>query len=142
MSRLRRLLLPDPPRVVPHARGANIALRTLHLIATGVLLGGHAFDVAAERLLAMLTLAVVSGAGLIFLEAYPSCRWFYQGRGVLVLLKLGLLCLIPWLWDYRLPILLLVVVIASVGSHMSRRYRYYSLLDGRVLQASGPPSSE
>ena len=42
-------------------------------------------------------------------------------------------------WDYRLPILLAVVVIASVGSHMSGRFRYYSVLYREVIHdGSGP----
>jgi hypothetical protein len=130
---LRRLLFPDPVRVVPHARAWNIAFRTAHIAVTGILLGGHVFDLAEERLRLWLALAVLTGAGLIALEAYPSCRWVYQGRGVLVLSKLALLGAIPFLWDYRVPILLLVVVIASVGSHMPARFRYYSFVHRRVL---------
>jgi hypothetical protein len=45
-----------------------------------------------------------------------------------------LLCLIPWLWQYRVPILVAVIVIASVGSHMPRRFRHYSLLHRRVVE--------
>jgi hypothetical protein len=51
-----------------------------------------------------------------------------------VLLKLVLLCLIPWMWKHRLVMLLLVVGIASVGSHMPARFRYYSLIHRRVLE--------
>jgi hypothetical protein len=133
VSRLRSLLFPEPVRTLPHARAWNIAWRTAHLAATGVLLGGHAFDVHPNRLRLCLYLSIATGLVLVFLEAYPSCRWFYQGRGLLVLLKLLLLCLIPWLWDYRLVILLVVVVIASVGSHMPARFRYYSVVHRRVL---------
>jgi hypothetical protein len=69
----------------------------------------------------------------VILEAYPSFRWIYEGRGVCVLVKLLLLGSIPWLWQWRVAILALVVVIASVGSHMPGRYRYYSFVHGRVL---------
>jgi mono/diheme cytochrome c family protein len=133
MRRLHALLFPDPPRTLPHARAWNIACRTAHLAATGVLLGGHAFDVSEARLRLALHLSLATGLGLIFLEAYPSCRWFCQGRGVLVLLKLGLLGLVPFFWEYRLALLLTIVVIASVGSHMPSRFRYFSLVHGRVL---------
>jgi hypothetical protein len=130
---LAHWLFPDPVRELPHARAWNIAFRTAHLAATGVLLGGHAYNVAPDLLALPLWLSILTGAGLIFIEAYPSLRWLYQGRGLMVLAKLVLLLLIPWLWSYRLPILLAVVVIASVGSHMPSRFRYYSLLHGRVL---------
>jgi hypothetical protein len=119
--------------VFPRARAWNIAVRTAHIAATGILLGGHVFDIAEQRLRWVLYLCIVTGACLIAIEAFPSCRWFYQGRGVLVLIKMLLLCAIPFVWDHRVPILLLVLVIASVGSHMPSRCRYYSLVHRRVL---------
>ena len=133
MRSIRRILFPDPLRTLPHARAWNIGFRTAHIAATGILLGGHVFDVAEARLRVALYLSILTGACLSAIEAYPSCRWVYQGRGVLTLFKLALLCLIPLCWGFRVPILLLVVVIASVGSHMPARFRYYSLVHRRVL---------
>jgi hypothetical protein len=132
-GRLAALLFPDPVRSLPGARAWNIACRTAHIAASGILLGGHAFDVPADRLHTAFILTLVTGLALTFLEAYPSARWVYQGRGVLVLLKLALLALIPFFWPFRLPILLVIVVIASVGSHMPARFRYYSFVHRRVL---------
>jgi len=110
----------------------NILFRTAHIAVTGILLGGHVFDVPEARLRTALSLSIGTGLLLVALEAYPSLRWVYQGRGVMVLLKLSLLCTIPFLWDYRVPLLLTVIVIASVGSHMTSTYRYYSFVNGRV----------
>jgi len=76
-------------------RTLNIALRTLHLMATSILVGGHAFDVTAERLVGILWLAILSGAALGAVEAGPRVLWFHQGRGLMTLAKLGLLCLVP-----------------------------------------------
>jgi len=53
-----------------------------------------------------------------------------------VFVKLLILLAVPYAWDYRLALLLLVVVLASVGSHMPARYRHYSFLHGRTVQAS------
>lgn len=50
-----------------------------------------------------------------------------------MLTKLLLIASIPWLWPYRVPILAVVIVIGSVGSHMPRRYRHFSLVHGRAL---------
>jgi hypothetical protein len=133
VNRIKQLLFPEQVRVLPHARAWNIAFRTVHLGVTGILVGGHAFAVPEDRLRTMLWLTIASGLALIFLEAYPSCRWLYQCRGVMVLLKLGLLATIPLMWDYRLPILLIVIVIASVGSHMPARFRNYSVIHHRVV---------
>ncbi|MBP85703.1 MAG: hypothetical protein CMJ64_03145 [Planctomycetaceae bacterium] len=134
MKTLHNILFPEQLRVLPHARAWNIALRTAHIGVTGILFGGHVFDVSAERLLIWLYLSIFTGLGLIVIEAYPHCRWFYQGRGVFVLFKLILLGIIPLLWDYRVAILSVVIVIASVGSHMPGRFRYYSLLHRKVLE--------
>lgn len=113
----------------------NIALRTAHIGVTSVLFGGHVFDVRREELLLWLYLTIATGGILAVIEAYPRLRWFYQGRGAAVFGKLLLLCLIliPQVWAYRVPVLVAVIVIASVGSHMPARYRYYSFVHGRVL---------
>jgi hypothetical protein len=110
------------------ARGLNIGFRTAHLGTGGVLVGGHVFDVAPERLLIWLYITIATGAALVLLEAWPRWRWLHEGRGVMTLAKLLLLVLIPWLWPYRAWLLAAVIVLASVGSHMPARFRYYSLL--------------
>ncbi len=125
-----------PYRKLKRGRVLNIGFRTAHIGVTGILFGGHVFDVPKDRLLMWLGLSILTGAALVAVEAYPRLRWFYQGRGAAVMGKMLLLCLIPWLWDYRVPILAVVMVIASVGSHMPARFRYYSFLHGRVLNES------
>ncbi len=115
---------------IPHARAWNIGWRTAHIAVISVLVGGHAFDVSAARLYPILWLAIVTGAVLIFFEAFSvRLRWLVEGRGLMVVAKLLLLLLIPFAWSYRLPILLAVIVLASIGSHMPARFRYYSILD-------------
>ncbi len=135
-SHLFSLLFPDPPRRVPCEREFNIALRTAHLMTFGILLGGHVFGIAPPRLILYLYLTIASGAGLIALELYRSCRWFYLGKGVIVLLKLGCLIAAGVWWEQRVVFLLLVVLLGSVGSHMPSRLRYYSVLHGRVITDS------
>ncbi len=117
----------------------NITFRTAHIAAMGVLLGGHAFDVPAPRLLTSLWLAVGTGLVMVVLEAGASFVWFHQGRGLMTLAKLALILLVPLLWQWRLPILLAAVALASVGSHMPARYRYYSVLYKEVIRCHGGP---
>jgi len=119
---------------IPGARAWNIAWRTAHIAAIAVLVGGHAFNAAPDDLHPALWFAIITGAVLVFLEAFSvRLRWLAQGRGLLVLVKLLLLLLIPFAWPYRLPILLAAIVLASVGSHMPARFRYYSIVERRVL---------
>jgi len=119
----------------------NIAARTAHIAAAGILLGGHAFDVSKERLLPALWAAVATGLVLAALEAGPSTVWFHQARGLMTLGKTGLLLAVPLVWDARLWILLVVVAIGSVGSHMPARMRYYSIVYKKVVPCHGGPGA-
>jgi hypothetical protein len=123
-------------------RAWNIALRTAHIGAMGVLLGGHAFDVAPERLMVSLWLTIGTGVALGALEVGTQLTWFHQGRGLMTMTKLALLCVVPLAWDYRLPILLAVIVLGSIGSHMPARFRYYSVLQRRVLPNTCGPGAK
>ena len=131
----RRWFLPERMRFLPRSRAMSIALRAVHLAAFGILLGGHTFGVEAERLLVSLYLTILSGLGLMALEIYAvGLYWLILGKGIMVLVKLGLLLLIPFFWEARVALLLLVVGIASVGSHMPARYRHYSLFHRGVIE--------
>ncbi len=136
-SRLARLLFPSPPRSLPGNRGISILFRTAHLLASGLLLGGHAFDAEPERLVMCLYATVASGVGLIVLEVYRSCDWAYQGMGALVIVKTVVTAAAAVWWEQRVPLLFLVVILGSLGSHMPSRYRHYSLLHGCVLPDHG-----
>lgn len=125
-------LFPDPPRRVPAHRALGIALRTAHLLTFGTLVGGHVFDVDADRLLPFLIATIMSGAGLMTLELASTFAWLATGKGIAVLLKLLVLLSVPLFWDHRVALLLLVIVVASVGAHMPSRFRHYSLLAPRA----------
>jgi len=105
----------------------------VHIAAIGILLGGHFFDIAHTRLFIWLYLSIISGAGLIGIELYSSFKWLYQGKGVLVLIKLLLVASVAVFWEQRLWLLLIVLIIGSVGSHMPGRFRYYSIRHRRVI---------
>jgi hypothetical protein len=51
----------------------------------------------------------------------------------MVFLKMALLVAAGVWWEQRVVFLLLVVLVASVGSHMPARFRHYSFLHGRTL---------
>jgi hypothetical protein len=120
-------------------RATNIVLRTAHLVAMGVLLGGHVFDVEPARLKPLLWLTIGTGVALAMVEAGPRLVWFHQGRGLLTLAKLALMSAVPFAWDYRVPILVAVAIIGSIGSHMPARYRYYSVLLRQFIPDTAGP---
>ena len=122
---------------VSAARACNIALRTAHIGATGVLLGGHFFGVAAGRLLPLLYMAILTGAALGIAEVYPNWSGVFEVRSLVIAAKLLLLCLVPLLWNYRVAILFVVLMVASAGSHMPRRIRHYSVVEQQNVKAMG-----
>ena len=139
IEQIRQWFFPEQMRFLPGARAWSITFRTVHLAAFGVLLGGHAFGVDAEMLWPSLWLTILSGIGLIVLEVYTQgLYWVFLGKGIMVLVKLGILLAIPLFWEARVLLLLLVVGIASVGSHMPARFRHYSVLHGRVIVQGEP----
>jgi len=107
----------------------------------GILLGGHAFDVPAERLVSSLWLCIATGVALSISEAGLHLLWFHQLRGLMTLTKLLLMCLVPLFWSHRLAILLVVVAIGSVGSHMPARFRYYSVIYRKMIRGGCGPGS-
>ena len=133
---LRTLLFPDPPRRIRGHRALAVALRTAHLMTFGTLVGGHLFDVEPSRLFPFLLATLATGIALMALELASTCAWLFLGKGVAVLLKLLLLLTVPFFWEHRVAILLAVIVVASVGSHMSSRFRHYSFLTRRSVEPS------
>jgi hypothetical protein len=124
--RVRAWLCPVPPRHIPGRRALSVAFRTAHLATFGVLLGGHVLGVEPARLTPFLVGTAVSGVLLAALDLASTCEWLLEGRGLAVAAKLGILALVPWFWQQRVPLLLLVVVVASVGAHMPGRFRHHS----------------
>ncbi len=111
------------------SRAWNIVLRTAHIAVTGILLGGHFFGIAAERLLPLLYMAILTGGALGAAEVYPNWRGVFEIRSLVIASKVLLLCFVPLLWNHRVAILIVVLAMASAGSHMPRRCRHYSVLE-------------
>ena len=126
------------PRPVPAARILRTALRTAHLIAAGALYGGHVYGVEAERLVPALAAVLATGGAFLGLEVYQSSIWLVQVRGVATLAKLATVAAVALFWEFRVPLLTLAVIIGGVSSHMPGRWRYHSVLHGRVV---GPQES-
>lgn len=104
----------------------KLLARTVHLVAIAGLVGGHMFGAPLAPLRPLLYLSIITGAAMCALEAYPNRRFFYEGWAVLLWLKLVVLMLVPVFWNARRPIFIVVVVIASVGSHLPRALRHWT----------------
>lgn len=130
---MKALLFPWPPRDLRRARPAQVALRTVHVAAMAVVLGGLAFDVPAERLHLAGLLTVASGVGLLAVELARTGVFLYTLAGAVTIGKLGLLALGQAFPAARFELYLAATLVASVASHMSWRWRHFSLLERKVL---------
>jgi hypothetical protein len=115
---------PAKPRHFPCRRGLRTLLRALHILTTGVLLGGHVFNQSPDSLQVRLLGSIVTGMLLLATDLYASCALIFEVRGVVVLVNLFLLLLVPFMWDYRVSLLVAILVIGAVSSHMPGNYRH------------------
>ena len=126
-------LFPDPPRDFPGRRGVRMGLRALHVLGAGTLLAGHIFDLPRETLLPWLVAGVATGAVLLATDLHASLAFACEVRGLLVLIKIVLVAVVPFVWDVRVGFLVAALGIGVVGSHMSGRVRHRLLwMRGRV----------
>ena len=131
--RLLTFLFPEQPREFPHRMAVRISLRALHIMTTGVLLGGHIFHQPVSVLEPWLWIAILSGLTILLTDIYSSFAVLFEIRGLVVLLKIALLCLIPFFWEQRIFILILILFIGAISSHMPKRYRHKLLFFESVI---------
>jgi len=119
-------------QAIPGARWLRTSLRTLHLIAVGALYGGHLYGVDVGRLQPALYSVLLTGGLLVGFEVWQSRIWLVQVRGVATFVKLGLMIVAGLAPDLVVALLTLALVIGSISSHMPGRWRYHSVLHGRI----------
>ncbi len=117
-------------RQFPGLRWLRTSLRTGHIAAFSGLVGGHVFDASASALQPWLFATIATGGALIALNLYQTSIWLRELRGIAIMVKMALLCIIPVWWDARLVILFVVIAISGYVSHMPGRYRYWVIGEG------------
>lgn len=120
-------------RPLPGIRIARTTLRTAHLISFAALYGGHVYGIEPDPLRPALLATLLSGGALTALEVYRTPAWLVQVRGVATFAKIVLVAAVAVFWEARLALLTAAIVIGGVVSHMPGRYRYYSIVHGRVV---------
>lgn len=131
---LGSVFFPEQPRSFPYRRTLRIALRSGHILAGGVLMGGYVFAVGDELLTRWWLATMVSGLLLFLTDLHASFAVLVEVRGVGVVLKLLLVLLMPLAAGAAPVLLAMALVIGAVSSHMPRRYRHHVLwLRGRVI---------
>ena len=111
----------------------RLSLRALHIMATGVLLGGHIFHQPISILEPWLWAAILSGLAILLTDIYSSFAVLFEVRGIVVLFKILLLSLITVFWEQRIFLLVLILFIGAISSHMPKRYRHKLLFFESVI---------
>lgn len=118
-------------KAITARRSAEIAVRTAHVGAMALVLGGHHFG-AASSLRAWYVLTALTGVALLVSEASHSRHWIHQARGVVALAHVGVLALLA---VAPAPVALAAaLVIGSIGSHLPRTVRKWSFRHRRVVE--------
>jgi len=124
---------PEAAPVVSAERLVGITIRTAHLVVTSIYVGGRLWNVPAENLRTWRNLTTATGVALLISEVSHSPNWSHQGRGLTTMVHLG--ALVPGhLWPQLAkasPVVAMVV--GSIGSHLPKTLRKWSLLKGAVL---------
>lgn len=131
---LRAHLCPGSPRFFPWARPVQLVLRSVHIAAMALVVGGLPFGGDYEALRVPILATVVSGGLLFALDLAKDAAILVQGSGVAVLVKLALLGLGVLQPAHRLPWYLAATLVASVGSHMPGAWRHFSFAQWKVLR--------
>ncbi|MDR1840740.1 MAG: hypothetical protein LBQ86_02320 [Holophagales bacterium] len=112
----------------PH-RWASVLLRSVHVSAMGVVLGGVFLRAEHDALAVAIWTTLLSGCLMMLTDLCKSPRLLLQGNGLAVILKLALLAtgffLLP---EQRFVWYLAATLVASIGSHMPGRLRHYDIL--------------
>ena len=115
-----------PPKS-PYSRPIQVGLRSIHIVAMGLFLGGVAFGATSEQLRAPLLFTVVSGLLLLAAAVRWRCLVLSEGAGWAFFLKLGLLGLAQALPSARLELFIAAAFLTSVASHMPGSWRHRAL---------------
>lgn len=99
--------------------------------------GGHFFSVPNDRLMPALLAVLASGILFMLFEISRAPAWVHQLRGVGTYFKLALLASTAVFWEQRVVILSLIIAIGVVISHAPSRFRYYSVVERRVMESQG-----
>jgi hypothetical protein len=115
-------------------RGLQVLLRSIHITAMGLVLGGIYLGGGYGQLRGAIITVLASGAALAAVDLAKGPSFLLQGSGVALLAKLALLGLGNLYPGSRLGWYLAATLVASIGSHMPGSWRHFSFLQGRTLE--------
>ena len=126
--KIEALLFPPEPRSFPARRVFKIALRAAHVLCAGVAAGSYLLSVADPVRSHWMIAAAATGAAMLLLDLQETAVFLLQVRGLIVLIKIGLLGALPLLGPWQGWILAALVGLSVISSHASSKFRYFIVL--------------
>ncbi len=123
-TELKKILLPSTPRDFHGRRLTRSALRALHILGGGVLIGAYLFNQGPDTIHSWLLVTVVSGTLLFSADLHASMAILFEWRGMAVIIKISLLLLILLFSKIAIPLLVTSLFIGALSSHLSRKFRH------------------
>ncbi len=114
-------------------RLSKSTLRALHILGVVGAGGGIILGVESDTWLFYWILAMSSGLFLMSWEIIRDWRWLIQLKGVLTLVKLGLILLFIPLADYKHELVIAIVLLSVIVSHGPAGLRHYSIVHRRRI---------
>ncbi|GIU21634.1 hypothetical protein L2719_00615 [Shewanella schlegeliana] len=114
-------------------RFSKTALRALHILGITGAGGGILLHVPQEQWLVYWIMAMSTGAAMMAWEIVRDWQWLIQLKGVLTLVKLGLLGLFIPFATYKPELLIAIVLLSVVVSHGPAGLRHFSVVHGRRI---------
>jgi len=111
-------------------RWLKISLRTAHLVGFS---GVFSSILTSNEQDFYWGITIVSGLGLLSLEALSNFVWFVQIRAVAMYIKVILLTCVFFFDEYAWHCLVAIIIISGMISHAPSSVRYYSFVHGRKI---------
>ena len=111
-------------------RWLKISLRTMHLVGFA---GVFSSILTGTEQNIYWGITIVSGLGLLSLEALSNFVWFVQVRALVMYIKLSLLICAFFFNQYAWHCLITIIILSGIISHAPSSIRYYSFVHGRIV---------
>ncbi|MGI1943307.1 hypothetical protein [Shewanella glacialipiscicola] len=116
-------------------RLSKTSLRALHILGIIGAGGGILLGVDKVQWLNYWYLAMTTGCILMLWEIVRDWRWLIQLKGVLTIVKVGLLSLFVPLANFKPELLVAIVFLSVIVSHGPAGLRHYSIVHRRQIDS-------
>ncbi|PSW09996.1 hypothetical protein C9I98_25420 [Photobacterium sanctipauli] len=114
-------------------RLSKTAIRALHILGIAGSAGGIFYGIERELWLHWWVLAMVTGVIMTVLEIKQSKLWLIQLKGVLTMVKLGLISSFFFIPQHKPALFITVLLMSVVIAHGPAGLRHYSIWHRRRI---------